>query len=60
MWFFGPTDPTQAGDSTRSIPGSASRSCLLELIPSFTKTFRKCHSTVRRLIKSLSAISVFV
>ena len=35
---------------------SAVRSCLRELTPSFAKTFRRCHSTVRALMNSCAPI----
>src|SRR5689334_24706523 len=36
------------------------RSCLREVTPSFTKTFRRCHSTVWVLMNSCAPISWFV
>ena len=38
---------------------SAVRSCLRELMPSFAKTLRRCHSTVRALMNSWAPISGF-
>lgn len=44
----------------RRASGSATRSSLRELTPSFVNTFRRCHSTVRGLRNSCAPISGFV
>jgi len=64
-WFF--TNLLDMGTEWKSVadldilgPGLQGWSCVREVMPSFRKTFFKCHSTVRALMKSRAAISGFV
>ena len=54
-----PRGAAKRGGRPGPAPGSTPRSCLREVMPSFTNTLRRCHSTVRGLRNIRPPISRF-